>query len=816
MNYLEKLEYSKILQKLSNYCITSKAKEKAENLVPSQNKKEVESMLQETTEAANIIYRCSTPPGISFKDKETKIVISNLESYGVLSLKAILDLTQVLKNAEEWKNYFYQEFIDQSEYPILDSKFKKLYTNSSIVQTISKSVIDENTLEDNASKNLATIRRKQRNAEQDIKQKLNSIIHSPGYSKYIQENIVTIRNDRYVIPVKEEYRGQIKGLIHDISSTGSTIFIEPLSVFELNNEINNLKIEENIEIEKILQELTKLFYPYIKELNENIEVLTDLDFIFAKAKYARSIKAEMPQINDKKQILLEEARHPLIPMEDAVPVSLTLGKDYQTLVITGPNAGGKTVTLKTVGLLICMACSGLHIPANKNSSICVFNKIFADIGDDQSIANSLSTFSAHMKNIVDIVDKADSNSLVLLDELGSGTDPIEGQALAVSILEYLKQKGALVISTTHYEELKKYALVTDGFENASVEFNVETLTPTYHLLLGVPGKSNAFAISKKLGLKEEIINNSKNRIEKDDIDFETLIKDIYDSKAEIEEKKNQISKDLQDIEILKKELKTKNMKRIEEEENIIQNAKIQARNILLDAKEEANKIIKNMQEIQKHEIEENTKYDKINQDNKECNPNRRLNELRNELNNKIKQNVDSTKTQLEGKEQVTGENQLEEMKHKIKPHTIVWSEDLQKEGIVISNVSKDNQAIVQFGNIKMSLNIKNLEVVEKSENNKQKQVKVNISTNSISKAKNAKTEINVIGLNVEEANFIIDKFLDDSSLANLKQVRIVHGKGTGKLRNGIHQFLKKNPHVKSYRMGTFGEGEMGVTVVELK
>lgn len=812
MNYLEKLEYKKILQILSNYCTTTTAKEQAQNLLPSQNKKEVETMLQETSEAVNIIYRCSTPPRVSFQDKETKAAIKNLESYGVLSLKALLDLAKVLKSAEEWKNYFYQEFINPSDFPILDDIFSKLYTNAGIVEKISKSIIDENTLEDTASKNLSSIRRKQRNLEQDIKQKLNGMIHSSQYAKYIQESLVTIRNDRYVIPVKEEYRSQIKGFIHDVSSTGSTIFIEPIAVFELNNEISHLKIEESIEIEKILQELTKLFYPYIQELTENIENLTKLDFIFAKARYARDIKAEKPQINDEKQIILEEARHPLIPKEQAVPISLTLGKEFQTLVITGPNTGGKTVTIKTVGLLTCMACSGLHIPAKKTSSIYVFDNIFADIGDDQSIANSLSTFSAHMRHIVDIVNKADSNSLVLLDELGSGTDPIEGQALAISVLEYLKQKGALIISTTHYEELKKYALVTQGFENASVEFNVETLTPTYHLLLGIPGKSNAFAISQKLGLKEEIIKKSKHRIEKNDIDFETVIKNIYDSQIEIEEKKKQISENLLEVQKLKEELQTKNTKRIEEEQNIIQNAKIQARNILLDAKEEANEIIKNMQTIKEQTI--NTWQMKADQQEGDSNANRKLNELRNQLNSAIKQNSQDSQN---AKTQATESQNLEELQQKIakmQPDTKVWSKDLQKEGIVVSHVSKDNQVVVQFGSIKMSLPVANLEIRNKDTNIPQNQTAVSIKT--ISKTRTAKTEINVIGLNVEEAIFVVDKFLDDSSLAKLPQVRIVHGKGTGKLRDGIHQFLKKNPHVKSFRLGTFGEGEMGVTVVELR
>ena len=809
MNYLEKLEYKKILQILSNYCTTTTAKEKAQNLLPSQNKKEVETMLQETSEAVNIIYRCSTPQKISFQDKQIQEAIKNLESYGVLSLKLLLELTKVLKNAEQWKKYFYQDFINTSEYPILDNIFSKLYTNSGIVEKISKSIIDENTLEDTASKNLSSIRRKQRNLEQDIKQKLNEMIHSSQYAKYIQESLVTIRNDRYVIPVKEEYRTQIKGFIHDVSSTGSTIFIEPIAVFELNNEISHLKIEESIEIEKIMQELTKLFYPYIQELTENIKNLTKLDFIFAKAKYARDLKAEKPQINDEKQIILEEARHPLIPKEQAVPISLTLGKEFQTLVITGPNTGGKTVTLKTVGLLTCMACSGLHIPANKTSSIYVFENIFADIGDDQSIANSLSTFSAHMRNIVEIVNNANSNSLILLDELGSGTDLIEGQALAISVLEHLKQKGALIISTTHYEELKKYALVTQGFENASVEFDVETLTPTYHLLLGVPGKSNAFAISQKLGLKEEIIQKSKQRIEKNDIDFETLIKNIYDSQKEIEEKKRQISENLEKTEKIKAELQIKNTKRIEEEQNIIQNAKIQARNILLDAKEEANEIIKNMQNIKEQAI--NTWQMQAGQQIGDNNADRKLNELRNKLNNAIKEKTSNAKTQ-QTEEQTT--EKLQQKIAKIQPNSKVWSKDLQKEGVVVSHVSKDNQVVVQFGSIKMNLPVENLEIRENVSNTSNQKTTVSVKT--ISKTRTAKTEINVIGLNVEEAIFVVDKFLDDSSLAKLQQVRIVHGKGTGKLRNGIHQFLKKNPHVKSFRLGTFGEGEMGVTVVEIR
>ncbi len=787
MDYLEKLEYKKILEELSKYCKTTKAKELIKNLRPCTKKEEVIKKLQETNEAVNIIYRSSMPPKIEYEDEESVISIKNLKNYGTLPIKSLLNLSNILKNAEEWKTYFYQEYINPSDYPILETIFSELYINKDITSKIMKSINSENMVEDNASKNLSTIRRNKKNTEQDIKQKLNNLVHSSKYSKYIQESIVTIRNDRYVIPVKEEYRGQIKGFIHDISSSGSTIFIEPISIFELNNKINQLKIEENIEIEKILQNLTKLFYPYITELEKNLENLSKLDFIFAKAKYSRNINGKMPKINNEKYIILEEAKHPLIDTKKVVPTTIKIGKDYQTLIITGPNTGGKTVTLKTVGLLVAMACSGLNIPAKNTSSIYVFENIFADIGDDQSIADSLSTFSAHMTHIVDIVNRADENSLILVDELGSGTDPIEGQALAISILENLKQKGALTIATSHYEELKKYALVTKGFENASVDFDVETLTPTYHLLIGVPGKSNAFAISKKLGLTEEILKKASQRIGKEDIDFEKLIKNIYNDKKEIEIKKEKISKELEEIEKLKQELETKNLKKLEEEKNIIQNAKIQGRNILLEAKEEANQIIKSMQEINKNES-------------------KKANELRNRLNKDIKE---ITKTEKEEtKKQI--ENSIED----IKINTIVWYENVNQEGTVISKVSKDNQVQVQFGSIKMNVPINKLKIIKK-ENKKAKNNGI-VSMKSFQKSQTATTQLNVIGLNVDEAIFLVDKFLDDSSLAKLSTVRIIHGKGTGKLRIGIQNYLKKHPHVKSFRVGTFGEGEMGVTVVEIK
>lgn len=781
--YIEKLEFNKILEKLSDYCVTYLGKELAKNLKVSNDINIVKLTLKETEEAVNLIYKNSTPPLLAIADIGKYLKI--LESGMLLTNMPLLQLAQIFKTAQELKKYFNKEYINTDEFPILSSIFSNLYNNLEVQNKIFASIIDEETIDDKASVQLQKIRKKEKNVEQDIRNKLNNMIHSSQFSKYLQESIITIRNDRFVIPIKEEYRSQVKGFIHDVSNAGSTIFIEPISIFELNNELSQLKLEEEIEIEKILQELTNLFIPYIEELKTDVETIGKLDFIFAKAKYSKDIDGITPIINKEKIIELKNARHPLIDKEKVVPISIELGKDYKTLVITGPNTGGKTVTLKTVGLLTCMACSGLNIPASEKSSIYVFDKIFADIGDAQSIADSLSTFSSHMLNIVDIANHANSNSLILVDELGSGTDPLEGANLAIAILDYFKNKDALTIATTHYQELKKYALTTKEFENASVEFNVDTLSPTYKLLIGIPGKSNAFAISKKLGLDEDIIEKAKSLMSKKDIDFETLLKNIYDNKSKLEEEKTQIESELQKVTELKTELEKQNNIKKAQEKEIINNAKIKARNILLEAKEEATEIIKEMS----------------NSSN-----NKELEKSRNKLNEKIK-NIKLVKSSDEAHLSNT-ENTIDVKD--ITPNMKVYVTNLNKEGIVLSHVSKNNEVQVQIGSMKMSINIRNLQKVKGNSNTE---------TNAYShvpKARNVKTEINVIGMTVEEANFVIDKFLDDSVLANFETVRIVHGKGTGKLRKGIHEFLKTNPHVKSFRLGNFGEGEMGVTVVNLR
>ena len=780
--YISKLEFNKVLEQLSNFCSTYLGKKLALTLKINNDTHIVKEKLAETEEAVRLIYKNSTPSFYNIND--ISIYLINLESSQSLNPKGLLDLNNILLCARDLKKYFNKEYIENNDFPILNNLFSNLYTNEGIINKISSAIIDENTIDDKASLELQKIRKKIRNLEQEIRSKLNSMIHSSKFSKYVQENLVTIRNDRFVIPIKEEYRSQVKGFVHDVSNAGSTLFIEPISIFELNNEINQLKLDEEVEIEKILQTLTSLFYPYIEELESDLKLIGSLDFIFAKAKYSKSISGITPVINTKKEISLINARHPLIDKSKVVPISIELGKDFSTLLITGPNTGGKTVTLKTVGLLTCMACSGLNIPADENSSIFVFDNIFADIGDDQSIADSLSTFSSHMTNIVDITKNANKNSLILVDELGSGTDPLEGANLAISILDYFKSINALTIATTHYQELKKYALITPGFENASVEFNVETLSPTYKLLIGIPGKSNAFEISKKLGLDNNIIDKAKKLMSSNDIEFEELLKNIYYDKLSIEKEKEKILAESQEISKLKEKLLKENYEKEKQEKEIINNAKIKARNILLEAKEDANEIIKKLS---------NTSNSK------------KMDNLRNSLNNKI----GNIKLENISSENINKNNNISI--DEIKPGKEVFVTSLNQNGIVLSNISKNNEVQVQIGSIKMNVKtnlLQNVKGSSKKDNSS--------STLNISKSRTVKPEINVIGMNVEEANFVIDKFLDDCSLAKLETVRIIHGKGTGKLKNGIHQFLKTNSHVKSFRLGTFGEGEMGVTVVELK
>lgn len=774
--YLEKLEFNKIKNILSSYAETDTGKKMCLNLQPSNNKEKVQKALDETTEAVALIYRKGNLPLESIGDISNYIL--NLKNQNFLSAKALLELATLLKTSKTLKNYYFEKELNQTD--SLTNYFDHLYTNPNIEEKIFSAIIDENTFDDRASNALYKIRQQMRNTKKEIKNKLQSLLNS----KYLQEPIVTIRQDRFVVPVKSEYQTELKGFIHDTSSTGSTVFIEPISVFDLNNQLSELKNQESIEIEKILQILSSLFFDITNELENNFNLITILDFIFAKAKYSKELDCNCPKINDDKIIYLKNAKHPLLDQSIAVPITLEIGKTFSSLLITGPNTGGKTVTLKTVGLLITMTQCGMHIPASSESSIYLFDNIFADIGDEQSILESLSTFSSHMTHIINILNEATSNSLVLVDELGSGTDPIEGASLALSILEYLKEHNITVLATTHYHELKEYALLTDGVENASCEFDLETLSPTYRLLIGVPGKSNAFAISQKLGLKPEILEKAKKLINSDTAKTEDLLKEIYDSKALIESEKEKTLQYSNKIEKLKQKLENEITDLEEHKKEYLQKAKQEAREILLSAKQEANDIIKEMES--------------------EKNSSKNLNTLRNKLSSKLHEVNQTPEPQQEGT------TELDESQ--IKPGTIVFVPKFNKNGTILSYPNQSKKFNIQIDNIKTTLTPSQITIAKNTETKKE----IITKKQSNFAPKNVRTELNVIGMNIEESIFLVDKFLDEAALAKLETARIIHGKGTGVLGKGIQKYLKTHPHVKSYRYGTFGEGEMGVTIVELK
>ena len=820
---LEVLEYNQILEKLSLLCKTYAGKNFAMQLKPSFKKEQVEKLLKETLEASTLNVQKGFIPMSEISD--ISVSLKRLESSLPLSAKSLLDISLILKLSRELKEYFYEdENFNRTPFVLLEDMFSKLYSNIDIENSIFSSILDENTIADTASSTLASLRKNRKKLEVQIKDSLNHILHSSQFSKAIMEPIVTIRNDRYVIPVKEEFRGLIKGFIHDMSASGSTVFVEPLQVFELNNQIQSLKVEENTEIERILAELSNKLIPYLQELENDVYLIGKLDFIFAKASLAKSMQAICPILTEEKQIDLKKARHPFIDKDKVVPIDIHIGKDYSSLIITGPNTGGKTVTLKTTGLLCLMAYSGLFIPVEEKSSLYVFDCVFADIGDEQSIQESLSTFSAHMTKIIHIIEHATKNSLILIDELGSGTDPIEGANLAISILEYFYNLGCLTLTTTHYSEIKNYALVTDGFENASSAFDIEELKPTYQLLIGVPGKSNAFAISKKLGLPEEILNKAQSLLKEEHIHVEDLLKNIYDDKIAIETEKEEIQKNLSQIENLRKNLEQEKSKQNEVKQVQVEKVKLEAKNLLLSAKDTANDTIKELNAL----YERNKQLEDMDLENWsdsqianfvkshfQKGSLKKANELRKNLNTSI-DSITIMKKENEEQPKLLKKDDLKVgMKVQLKNFSDIAT--------ITSLSGKKDSLQVQIGSAKMNVHLNDIfEIFEDKINSSFNSSKTSsnsfksTSSSSSLKAKNVTTEINVIGQNVDEACFVIDKYLDDCYLAKVSPVRIIHGKGTGKLREGIHLFLRKHPHVKSFRLGSFGEGEMGATVVELK
>ena len=780
---LKTLEFDKIKQYMKEQAITFFGKEKVEEMLPSTSVKVVQKWQNETEEAASLLLRKVELPLSPISDIDS--VLKKVAMGGVLNPKELLEICDVLRIARRLKGYLAS---DEIEISYLNDYFDNLYTNKNLEDEIERCIKSEEEIDDRASKELYDIRRKIANLELQIKDKLNEIVRSN--SKYLQDAVITFRNDRYVIPVKQEYKGEVEGLMHDYSASGSTVFIEPSSVFQKNNEIRELKNEEKLEIERILSLLTQMVSPLTMQIEMSLENIGMIDFIFAKAKYGLSIDGFMPKLNTDNYINLKKARHPLIEKSKVVPIDVWLGKEFTTLVITGPNTGGKTVTLKTVGLLTIMAECGLLIPASENSEIAIFENIYTDIGDEQSIEQSLSTFSSHMTNIVSILSEVSKDSLVLLDELGSGTDPVEGAALAMATLDHLHSIGSPTIATTHYSELKTYAIQTEGVENASCEFNVETLKPTYKLLIGFPGKSNAFAISKRLGLSEEILEKASSYLSAEDVRFEDVISDMEEDIRNAREERELSKKMLLEASDTKKRIEDEQKKLEDKKDAILLKAKEQARDILLEAEEEANEIIKELTLLKSQKQKDDR--------NKRAEENRK----------KLKKSISEIQKDLTIPKK--------EVKNSLDPNDVTPGEkfyipSLDQEVTAISRPDKKGNVMVQSGIIKLTTHISQLEKI----NMPQKEAKVAVNSYVKSKAQTISSEINLLGNTVDEAIETLDKYLDDAYLSGVGQVRIVHGKGSGALRNGIHQYLKKHPHVKSYRLGVYGEGDSGVTIVEL-
>ncbi|MBQ2754917.1 MAG: endonuclease MutS2 [Clostridia bacterium] len=773
------LEFNKITEMLQNEASFDMSKNLALNLVPSEDYNEAVVATDMLKCAIYYINKKGSPSVSGFKD--ISMSLKRIEKGGMLSISELLSVGTALKIAENVVSYFDEECVFSCYY-------EKVLCDKNVRTAIFNAIESEDRIADSASTELGGIRRKINETHAKIREHLNSIIHSTKYQKYLQENIVTIRDGRYVVPVKSEHRSDVPGIVHDMSATGSTIFVEPNAVVNENNKLKELAVAEAREIDRILGELTLMVEPLIHNLFVNQHNITEIDLAFAKGRLALKMNAIVPIINRDKYINIVKGRHPLIDAKTVVPVSVYLGKDFKTLVITGPNTGGKTVTLKTIGLFCLMAAAGLGVPASDGTELPVFENIYADIGDEQSIEQSLSTFSSHMTNIVEILNSATDNSLVLFDELGAGTDPTEGAALAVSILKYTKDLGMLTVATTHYSEIKMYALSTPGVENASCEFDVDSLRPTYKLLIGVPGKSNAFAISKRLGLPEFLVENAKKQLTDDSIRFEDVISKLEESRTLAEKEHNEAIRYKNEAEQLRKETEKEKTRLADTRRNLTENAKKEAKKILEDAKRDAEVLVKSIREAKKQKSIQET--------------NKALNDAMEQINKKIKENEKSNlKKQLEN---------TEVPKNLIIGNTVEML-DIGQKGTVIALPKADGTVTVQAGIMKVQTNISNLRLVKDAP-------KKSVTKQSGSKLKSdaVKNEIDLRGYTLEDALFVTDKFLDEAYFAKLNQVTIIHGKGTGVLRQGIHDLLRKSPVVKSYRLGTFGEGETGVTVVEIK
>ena len=795
--YFHTLELDKVLAKLADQANCDDSKRMALSLTPSDDFSTVQLLMKKTSDAYMLSARYTSPS--LHKLKNCEMALRKAEKGSNLSLRELMDVSSVLHNIRSVKDWRKR---CEGESTSLDPLFEVLTPNRELENTIDNAVLSEEELADSASAELASLRRKINQAKLRVRERLDQLIKSPTQSKYLQEALVTQRDGRFVVPVKSEYRSEIKGLVHDTSSSGATLFIEPMAVVEANNEIRVLQAKEKQEVDRIIMELSVKVGEFAESIIYSYRSLVEIDLYFAKASLAYKMKATVPNILQTGEIDLKRARHPLIDPEKVVPIDVNLGKDFNTLVITGPNTGGKTVTLKTLGLLTLMAMCGLMLPVAENSSISVYKKVLVDIGDEQSIEQSLSTFSAHMTNIVSIIEEADSDSLVLIDELGSGTDPVEGAALAISIMERLAMYGAKVGATTHYAEIKEYALQTPGVCNASCEFDVETLKPTYRLLIGIPGKSNAFAISQRLGLPEEIIEAAKRNISAEKTRFEDVLSQLDQTRQELEKEKEEVDRLRAEQLESKRNLEQFKQKTYKQMDHELQNAQEKANRIVSSVKAESEKLLQELDDIRRQkESEEFSKLVQGAKSSYRSNINR-LEDTANPVIGRVKEEYTPPRPFKKG--------------------DLVLITQLNEEGVLLSDPDNAGNVQVQAGIIKTKVPVSDLRLVDKKRRRQLNRMEKKSNGGGVTRTltdksqRSASSEIDLRGQTIEEGIMMVDQYIDSCLLMGIKTITIIHGKGTGALRNAIQQHLKNHKAVRSFRLGVYGEGENGVTIAELK
>ncbi|MCI9137756.1 MAG: endonuclease MutS2 [Lachnospiraceae bacterium] len=782
---LKTLEYHKIIDMLSECATSASGRELCRNLKPSVDPAKIQLAQRQTSDALTRIYQKGS---LSFSGTHNVgASFKRLEIGGSLGIEELLKIASLLEVAKRAKTYARKERED-AKADSLEELFDRIEPLTPLLSEIRRCILSEDEIADDASAALKSIRRSMKNTNEKIRSQMNDMLNSTR--THLQDAVITMRNGRYCLPVKAESKGQVPGMIHDQSSTGSTLFIEPMAIVKLNNDLKELFLKEQDEIEKILASLSSLAAEYIPYLEDNYKVLTELDFIFAKGSLAKSYNGTAPIFNQEHRIRIRKGRHPLLDSRKVVPIDIHLGDDFDLLIVTGPNTGGKTVSLKTVGLFTLMGQSGLHIPANDRSELSIFEEVFADIGDEQSIEQSLSTFSSHMTNIISILKQVNENSLVLFDELCAGTDPTEGAALAISILSRLHNYGVRTMATTHYSELKVFAISTPGVENACCEFSVETLSPTYRLLIGIPGKSNAFAISGKLGLPADIIEEAKKHITEQEEDLEDLISDLESSRITIEKERLEAEQYKQEMETLKRRLEEKQERLESQREKIIRQANEDAHAILREAKEVADQTIKNFH-----------KYGRGTAPAKEMEQER--SKLRGRMND-LEKNMSLKQT----------ETSNHKVPKKLRLGDSVKVLSMNLKGTVHTLPNEKGDLYVQMGILRSLVNIKDLVLLEDAAPSDNRKKSTGTGKLKMSKSASVSSEINLIGKTTDEAIALLDKYLDDAYLAHMPSVRIVHGKGTGALRKAVHSHLKRLKYVKSFRLGEFGEGDSGVTIAD--